>query len=174
MQLGVEQVKHSATWGGAKSSPTPTESKAGEATQSRKRSNAKRAAQFLLCFGLMLMFSINAFAGRRNDRGRFGSQSYRLSRHVSPELFDLIKNSDPNQVVDVVIQYRNGFGGGNRNQAESRGAKYKRGLKLIGSAQMSIPLSKVEDLADDKDVKYITLDRKVKMSVDDVTACGGG
>src|SRR3954471_10008758 len=171
MQLGVEQVKHSATWGGAKSSPTPTDSKsAGETTQSRKRSNAKRAAQFLLCFGLTLAFCVNAFAGRRNDSGRFRSQQYRVERHVSPELFDMIKNNDPNQVVDVVIQYRNGMGGGNRNQAEARGAKYKRGLKLIGSAQMSVPLSKVEDLADDKDVKYITLDRKVKMSVDDVTA----
>ena len=58
MQLGVEQVKHSATWGGAKSSPSPTDNKSGTP---RKR-NAKRAAQFVLCFGLVLMFSINAFA----------------------------------------------------------------------------------------------------------------
>jgi serine protease AprX len=168
MQVGVEQVKHSATWGGAKSSPTPTGNKVGD-SPSRKRSNARRAAQFLLCFGLAMMFTINASAAHRNDRGRFASQSYRISRHLSPELFDMVAQSDPSKVVDVVVQYRNGFGGGNRNQAESRGAKYKRGLNVIKSAQLSIPLSKVEDLADDPDVKYITLDRKVKMFVDDVT-----
>jgi serine protease AprX len=165
MQAGVEQVKHSATWGGAKSSPTPTASnKAGETTLSRKRSNARRAAQFLLCFGLLLMFTIDASAGRRFDGGRFKSQPYRISRHLSPDLFAMVQNNDPNRVVDVLVQYRNGFGGGNRNQAESRGAKYKRSFKVIDAAQMSIPLSKVEDLADDRDVKYISLDRKVKMS----------
>jgi serine protease AprX len=116
------------------------------------------------------MFCINSSAGRRNDGERFGSEDYRVARHMSPELFDMVAKNSPKQVVDVVIQYRNGFGGGNRHQAEERGARYKRGLKLIKSAQMSIPLSRVEDLADDGDVKYITLDRKVKMSVDDVTA----
>src|SRR5690242_12605821 len=93
MELGVEQVKRSATWGGAKSGPTPPDNKAGEMTQGRKRSNTKRAGQFLLCFGLLLMFSINASAKK-------------LSKRLSPELYSMVQTGDPNQSVDVIVQYK--------------------------------------------------------------------
>ncbi len=157
MLTGVEQVKNSATWGGAKSAPTPTDSKTAGSQPSRKQTGAKRAAQFLLCFGLMLMLSMPASA--RN-----------ISKHVSPELYTLIQNGDPSQTVDVIVQYKKKFAKQHLDNATKRGAKMKRQFDLVQGAQFTLTLDQVSDLADDTDVKYVTLNRKVKMSVDDVTA----
>lgn len=150
MQLGVEQVKHSATWGGAKSSPTPPDSKPAEATQSRKR-NAKRAAQFLLCFGLVLTLTVGAWAKQ-------------ISKQLSPELYDMVLNATSDKTVDVIVQYKKPVQKTQMDKAAKRGGKAKHQFKAINAVHMSIPLSQVSDMADDSDVRYITLDRKVKMN----------
>ena len=93
MLAGVGQTKNSATWGGAKTNPTPTDSKSGDASTNRKRSNSKRAIQFLLCFGMVLMFVVNASAKK-------------ISKHLSPELYQMVLNNDPSQTVDVIVQYK--------------------------------------------------------------------
>src|SRR5512147_108283 len=155
MQLG-EQVKHSATWGGGKYSPNPVENKAE--TPSRERSNAKRAAQFLLCFGLVLTLSVNASARK-------------ISKHLSPELYAMVLNNDSAQSVDVIVQYKKRVQKKFIDDAvKKRRAFFKRQLTSINGLHLNVTLAEVSDLADDADVKYVTLDRKVKMSVDDVTA----
>jgi serine protease AprX len=151
MQLGVEQIKQSATWGGAKSGPTPTDSKAGATQGSRKRSNAKRAAQFLLCFGLMLMSSINASAKK-------------LSKQLSPDLCRMVLHNDPARTVDVIVQYTKKVQKRHLDKAAKHNAKVKQQFNTINGVQMSVPLNQVSDLADDNDVKYVTLNRKVNMN----------
>src|SRR6185369_7709478 len=154
--LGVGQTKNSATWGGAKTNPTPTDSKSGDASTSRKRSNSKRAAQFLLCFGMVLMFVVSASAKN-------------ISKHLSPELYKMVLNNDPSQTVDVIVQYKQKVRRQDLDKAAGRGAKAKRQFTVINAVHMSVSLAKVSDLADDSDVRYVTLDRKVKMSMDEVT-----
>src|ERR1700749_1361405 len=93
MLLDIGQTKHSATWGGVKSSAPPTDSKGAETQPARKRSSAKRMGQFLLCFGLLLSVVLPASA---KD----------ISKHLSPELYKLYTTGDPNQSVDVIVQYK--------------------------------------------------------------------
>ncbi|HET9698617.1 MAG TPA: hypothetical protein VFP40_17230, partial [Terriglobales bacterium] len=144
MLAGVGQTKNSATWGGAKTNPTPTDNKGGDTTSNRKRSNSKRAMQFLLCFGIVLMFVVNASAKK-------------ISKHLSPELYQMVLNNDPNQTVDVIVQYKQKVRRQNLDNAAGRGAKAKRQFNLINGVQMSISLAQVSDLAEDSDVRYVTL-----------------
>src|SRR5262249_50667603 len=131
MLTGVGQVKNSATWGGAKTNPAPADNN-GNATQtSRKRSNGKRVSQFMICLGLVLMFCISASADKK------------ISRHLSPELYDMVLKNNPDQVVDVIVQYKKRFLKDQLDKATKRRAKVKRQLDLIQSVNMSIPLSQV-------------------------------
>src|SRR5581483_3929599 len=156
MLIEQGRVKRSATWGGAKNAP-PAENKSAESQPARKRQGAKRVAQFLLCFGLLLMTVLPASAKQ-------------LSKHMSPDLYQIYLYGSPNMKVDVIIQYNKKHFRDNWSTWQHRHDDLKTQLDVVNGDHKTVKVKDLDDLVDQDDVKYVTWDRPVKMSVDDITA----
>ena len=107
----------------------------------------------LLTACLVLLAAPVASARDRGARGR-----------VSPPLQQLLDNSAPSTVVDVIVRYRVTPQQRHLDRVTGHGGRSKRHLRVIRSEAYTLPLSAVQDLLNDDDVAHVSLDHKVTMS----------
>lgn len=72
------------------------------------------------------------------------------------------KNADPNSNVDVIVQYQVQPTDVHFDRAHALGGIDKRTFTRIPHAAYTIPASSLQALANDPDVKSISLDHKIK------------
>ena len=105
---------------------------------------AKRPIQLLVS---LLTLGLLAFAG-------------------SPKIAKDLDSIDSEALVDVIVQFRQVPTEAHHNKVINRGGQLKTELGFIKGSHYSIPAGKLEDLAEDPEVTYISPDRPVKASLD--------
>lgn len=83
-----------------------------------------------------------------------------------PKLSSELSAVDPTANVDVIIQYKVSPTARHFDRVHSLGGFDKKRFKHIPGAAFTVPASALQDLANDPDVAYISLDRKVKSHLD--------
>ena len=94
-----------------------------------------------------------AFAGSKTD-----SPTEKLSKDL--------KNVDPTNSLDVIIQYKVPPTAAHFNKVHSLGGSDKQKFSKVKGAAFTISPSALQTLANDPDVAYITVDRKVHPHLD--------
>ncbi len=80
-----------------------------------------------------------------------------------------LKNADPNATVDVIVQYKVAPTGAHFDRAHSMGGADKHRYANLHNAAFTMSAAAASALANDPDVKFVSLDRKVKANLN-VTA----
>src|SRR3989449_148772 len=101
----------------------------------------------LLTFGLLALTAGMAF-------GRSGK--------ISKDL----ENADPGATVDVIIQFSERPSKQDHQRVFDKGGRLKKELPVVKGAVYSIPVSALEDLANNSNVAYISSDRRVEAALD--------
>lgn len=83
-----------------------------------------------------------------------------------PKLAKDLDEADPAQSVDVIIRYRVTPGDAHGKKLTDNGATVKQALNVIKATAASVPADKLEALANDPDVAFITRDRDVAQTLD--------
>src|SRR5437588_7328446 len=79
---------------------------------------------------------------------------------LAPEL----QNLNPEDTVDVIVQYRSSPAEAEHRNVVRRGGQLKHNLHIIRGAHYSIAAGRLEELANDPDVEFIAPDRLVQAS----------
>lgn len=132
----------SAAWGGSKQAPA-SEPK-GKATQ-------VIAAVLVAC---MALFLITPGVSAKNNKGT----------NIAPDLQSLLTTAPATTMVDVIVQYKVKPQKHHRDEALQHGGKNKLHATIIQAESYTVPLSAIADIANDNDVKYISIDHEVKKS----------
>ena len=86
----------------------------------------------------------------------------------SPKISDDLGNADAASNVDVIVQFTQSPTWYHFNKVWSRGGTLKQDLhEVIQGAAFTVPASALEDLANDPDVAYISLDRSLQGTTTD-------
>ncbi|HEU5451335.1 MAG TPA: S8 family peptidase [Terriglobales bacterium] len=132
-------ITRSATWGGA-------------ATGGKQGGKRQRLVAFAIAACMALALAVPA-AAKDNH-----------SPKLSPDLRAMLSTSDPSTLVDVIVQYKVKPQAKNIGKALAQGGRNKAHFNIIQAESYTLPLSELGDLANDSDVKYVSLDHKVKMT----------
>ncbi len=93
---------------------------------------------------------------------------------VSSDL-DALKGGKNGATVDVIIQFNQTPTAAHHQKVQNKGGVLKTKMDFIKGAHYSVPVDALDDLADDPDVAYISLDRPVRGALDtSVAAVNGG
>ena len=133
-------VTRSATWGGSVS---------GEKQGGKRR----RTLAFAIAVCLSLCLASAPAAAKDNN-----------SPKLSPDLRAMLSTSDPSTMVDVIVQYKVKPQAKHISKALAKGGRNKAHLNIIEAESYTLPLSELGNLANDSDVKHVSLDHKVKMT----------
>src|SRR5689334_20269545 len=89
----------------------------------------------------------------------YGKKPEKLSRDLD--------TSNPEALVDVIVQFTSTPTENQHNKVRSRGGNLKTDLSdIIRGSHYTIPAARLGDLSDDPEVAYISPDRKVHGSLD--------
>jgi serine protease AprX len=119
---------------------------------------AKAFATLALLFASTLALGQSARQGELREGGR--------GRSISPELATLMARAHgkqtANQPVEVIVQYRNTPTASQLNRAAKLGTAGASKLNLIRGGLIKLPLSSVQALANDPEVRYVTPNRSLR------------
>src|SRR5450755_1018849 len=93
-----------------------------------------------------------------------------------PKLADELRGRQDKSMIDVIVQFKPSTTGArvspliHGNKVTSRGGTVKRELGLINALHVSMPASRIAELAGDEHVAYISPDRPVKTSLNNAAA----
>jgi serine protease AprX len=114
----------------------------------------ERAYQAWQVPALMLLLTVCAVA----------APIHPVATSAHPKLSKDVNVSHPNQLIDVIVQYRVVPRAEHYSRMTSRGATVHAKLTVIRAAAFRLPASAIAELEKDPDVLYVTPDRGVKMS----------
>src|SRR5579872_7468818 len=78
-----------------------------------------------------------------------------------PKIAGNLEDANPSSNVDVIVQFKHAPTDAHHKKITDRGGQLKRELGVIKGSHYSVPVSKLQDLADDPEVVYISPDRAV-------------
>src|ERR1700747_414855 len=99
--------------------------------------------------------------------------SFADGKHKVSKDLDALKSGHNGATVDVIIQFNQTPTAAHHQKVENKGGVLKTKLDFIKGAHYSVPVSSLDDLANDPDVAYISPDREVHGSLDYVTSAVG-
>src|SRR5271155_2913923 len=78
-----------------------------------------------------------------------------------PKLSAELENTDPEAIVNVIVQYKHAQEQHNINAAVSKGGSHLRTLGLVNGAVYAVAAKHLAELANDPEVDLINLDHKL-------------
>ncbi len=90
-----------------------------------------------------------------------------FARH--PKVARDLEGADPSTYIDVIVQFRETPTEAQHQKVYNQGGKYKATLDVIHAGVYSMPAGRLEELANDPDVSYISPDRGVKAASTNLT-----
>ncbi len=82
--------------------------------------------------------------------------------HFGKKFADDFSNGNPQETIDVIVQFREAPTAVHHAKVISRGGALKTELGLVNGAAYTIPAGAIKDLASDPDVAYISPDRSLQ------------
>ena len=92
--------------------------------------------------------------------------SVTLALAGSPKIAPDLNELKGDETVDVIVQFKQSPKESHFRRVRQKGGKAHKGLPLVKAGAFSIPADKLDELAADPDVAYISLDRPVAASLD--------
>src|SRR5436309_7229479 len=121
---------------------------------------SKKSAGLKLMLWLRVLFAGTLFVGIAHGQGRHLKAGSDVNEQLQQAASGLL-SQDEN--VDVIIQFKDQMTQQNLDRVSIRGGKFNRQLDTIKGGHFSLSRKALADLADDPDVAYVTLDRKIEM-----------
>ncbi len=160
-------VECSAVWGARNSQGMAVQTHPEEVTRPVSRCVGARTINPVLIkvIALVMLFVVPAFGGGYRNQGFDSREAHIPASKLSSDLQKLVNAGTPGK-LHVIVQYRVTPQQRHYDEAARQGGKLRHRLNVIQSAAFDLPVSGILQLAKDPEVRYITLDRHVQMSLD--------
>ena len=127
----------------------------------------------VLAVGAVLLASTLGFGQLTQQPARAGERSSSRTK-MSVELSEMAdkasQGSSANQVVRVIVQFKQTPGERHFAKVQGRGGRLSMRLGLVRGGAFSLPAAALKELADDPEVAYISPDRRISGVLDNTTA----
>ena len=121
----------------------------------------------LLSHDLLHMDPIESFTVIRNTRAlALAILTAGLAFAKHPKVAADLNTNDPNASVDVIVQFKQAPTYAHHKKVADRGGKHKANLEAVKAGLYSMRADRLDDLARDPDVVYISPDRPVRAFLD--------